>query len=367
MSNIHAHEKGSALLIAAIIVLIAGLASVGIVYHLQSVTRETQEEQTIIRMKHVIHALSVYYQRYGRIPCPADPNATMEGSPIDPGPPFGAERGSGASGTAAGDCATTELEDGIVPFRTLGLTEEDAKDAWGNYLTLHVSQQSASTNAEAAAWFAANPGAGVSDLCRVKYVWKDPGKTNWYLQQALQCCVDSSSGNGSLTVVNAGGIDVTGVPTGGGGRMSDINSDAPAVSIHPPYTLPNPPALVLISHGRNGMGAYTGAGTNARTPTTGTSTYEAHNASGNLPIWDGKFYRLPRTDEAGSSYFDDIVMFETLSQLYAEVGNNVGGGCSFQPGCPPISISQAIANGFTDGVKGVVPGFKDLNGNPCPP
>ena len=335
-------SKGSALVVVAIVLLIAGLAGIGLLYSVQSVTRETQEEQTAVKLRHVIRAFSVYYQRYSRVPCPANPNST------DVNPPFGTERGSGADGTAVGDCPLIPDEDGIVPFKTLGMAEDDAKDAWGRYFTYHVNQSSSWSAAEAGQYIAAYPNVKVSDLCRVKNIWVAPGglDDNYYPKQALACCIDPAAG---IRIVNGSGADVTGLPSVSTDRFAPQKDPAPS-SISLPYTLRNPPAIVLISHGRNGMGAYLGTGTHSRSPIGGTSAGEIANASGDTG--NTVFVKMPRT-EAPSSYFDDIVMFETLSSLYAEAGGNSGGDCSFYPGCPAVPVVGNRHN-------------LDLYGNHCP-
>jgi len=312
--------------VTALVVLFAGLLGLSLLYSLQSSTREKQEERTAVKMHHLVNALSVYYQRYSRVPCPADPDTAAVN------PPFGAERGSGVDGTAVGDCPLVAEEDGIVPFRTLGFSEEDIRDAWGRYFTYHVNQSSNWSAAEAEQYVAAFPNVKVIDLCRVRNIWVAPGgmRDNTSLQQALACCMDPAA---SIRIVNRNGADVTGLPPVTPDRFAPQEAPVLPSSINLPYTLPNPPAIVLISHGRNGMGAYLGTGTHSRAPVGGTSAGEIANASGDKG--NTVFVDMPRT-ESPSGYFDDIVIFKTLPSLYAEVGGNSGGACSFSPGCPAV-------------------------------
>jgi hypothetical protein len=366
--NTRTGKKGSALLLAAIAILIAGLATAGILYSLESVTRETQEEKTIYKMHHVIHAFSVYVQKNQRLPCPADPNASGGSG----GEPFGTERGSAATGgLGSGSCdQTTDLGDGIVPFKTLGLNEDDAKDGWGRYFTYHGNQTNLMNSADAASWLSANKNAPVDQICRVKDVWMDSSKpgTWWYPQVVTACCLDPTIG---MRVVNAAGQSVTAIP-GTGGNTGPAHTNVPIPALKAPYTLAAPPAIVLISHGRNGIGAYLGTGTHARmgrdpilaTFSAATSNGEQSNAEGDL-LNHTTFYLEPRT-EGSANYFDDIVMSESLPSLYAEVGNNNGSGpgCNWNPGCPPIPVAQAIANGFTNGQTPSP--MQDVYGNNCP-
>ena len=82
---------------------------------------ETATQQEMIDVK---TALAAYAHRNYRIPCPADPAA--------PAANLGSEGELGSDNK----CANTK---GILPFKELGLTEEAAKDEWGNYLTYKVS------------------------------------------------------------------------------------------------------------------------------------------------------------------------------------------------------------------------------------
>ncbi|MEZ0259722.1 MAG: hypothetical protein ACAH80_01850 [Alphaproteobacteria bacterium] len=342
MKNTNTGTKGSALVLTAIVILVAGLAGVGFLYSMRSTTRETQEEETIVKMNKVIHALSVYYQRYGRVPCPADPDTTPVAG-VDP--PYGAERGSGTSGTASGSCSTTtSLQDGIVPFKTIGLMEEDIKDAWGRYLTYHMNTLVSLSAADAASYLAANPNFKVHDLCRVKDVWVDRGcgtNCNWYPQQTMACCQKASNG---LTITNSAGSDVTGNTTSpGNSEYGNHHAPAPIPSINT-YSIPIQPAMILISHGANGVGAYVGTGTTVRSSTTGASAGEIANATGSSG--NTAFVQMPRM-ESSSYYFDDIVIFETMSTLYGDVGNNSTDGCNFQPGCPPVPVASAFTNAWS--------------------
>ena len=230
-------SKGSALVVTAMVVLMAGLIGLSLLYSLQSATREKQEEQTAVKMHHLIHALSGYYQRYSRVPCPADPDTAAVN------PPFGAERGSGVDGTAVGDCPLVAEEDGIVPFKTLGLNEDDIRDAWGRYFTYHVNQSSSWSAAEAAQYIAAYPSVKVIDLCRLKKIWVAPGglHDNYYPQQALACCLDPAA---SIRIVNGSGADVTGLPSVTPDRFAPQKDPALPSSIsHPIHCRTRPPSF----------------------------------------------------------------------------------------------------------------------------
>ena len=74
----------------------------------------TQERQSRIAI-----ALSDYLQTYGRLPCPGNLAGDLQSAGREVGPP----------------CAAQE---GILPYRTLGLNPLDVYDGWGNLFTYAV-------------------------------------------------------------------------------------------------------------------------------------------------------------------------------------------------------------------------------------
>lgn len=203
-------EKGSMLIIMAILVLIGGLALAGTVSLLRPVDREAQEAITHQKMDQIMTALSVYAKRNGRLPCPAEPDQGVSAQP------FGAERGSGPNGEAPeGSCSGT-TEFGIVPFRTLGLSEDVARDGWKNFMSYYA------------------PDSGLF--------------------------------------------------------------------------LPSGPAVVLVSHGRNGHGVYLDDGTRAKMGII--SALESENAND-----DATFVSRLRNDADSDEYFDDMIAMRTGAEL----------------------------------------------------
>jgi competence protein ComGC len=78
--------------------------------------------QSRLKIDRVLNAVSAYALQYNRVPCPADPNVSQEEN---------RGQGRGACGGA--------LSYGIIPYRDLGLSQEDAQDAFGYYMTYVVS------------------------------------------------------------------------------------------------------------------------------------------------------------------------------------------------------------------------------------
>ena len=130
---------------------------------------------------------------------------------------------------------------GLIPFTDLGLTREMALDGWDNFFSYQVSV----------------------------------APNNWTLTASF----------------NAGST---------GGIISSNRNAGGAVT-----QIANNTVVVIISHGRNGSGAYTVKGTRNALPPAGTD--ELANTNGNLPAtkWKREF-----TDSAAATggLFDDVVM-----------------------------------------------------------
>src|SRR5690606_18359919 len=247
---------------------------------------------------------SEYALNNGRLPCPADPANTGAT------PPYGYPRNSwpplvaGGPPNALNAChnvpsntvwnGTTHGPDyvGILPFRTLGLTEDQVTDAWGNLMTYAVSPA-----------LAQDMNAGtthmVHDHCRsiswTGAVWRSGGDV-MNRRKAMLCCS-----------YDAGHRDVAGTP-------GSINSDIvvrdalagnPIFSgYHQPFSTyaysgtdansmddgndPSWPwdtwygntqmiAYTIVSHGRNGDGAFVRGSATQRPVTANPLAEESEN------------------------------------------------------------------------------------------
>ncbi len=162
------NNQGFTLFLVPVILLFVGLF---LAETLQKAEVKTfyEEVQTQSTMERVEKVLAAYAHRNNRVPCPADPS-------VAPGTAsFGQEENGG---TRAAPCL---VQEGIVPFRTLGLTESDIKDEWGNYLTYAISQAFAR---EPEFKFASYPAGGEpADLLPIGYESGDEADIGSY--QAL--------------------------------------------------------------------------------------------------------------------------------------------------------------------------------------
>lgn len=118
-------------IVLGILALIAGAGLSMAAGALRAADRVTTEE----RLNTIKFALDSYAATYGYLPCPA--NRTLAATTSN----FGMEERSGATCTATppGTVASGNVWIGAVPVRTLGLPDPYASDAWGNKLTYATS------------------------------------------------------------------------------------------------------------------------------------------------------------------------------------------------------------------------------------
>ena len=181
---------------------------------------DTQKQLNVIN-----EALLGFAVANGRLPCPA--------SPATPNTTAGA-------GTENKPAATCALNEGVLPWATLGIAETDA---WGRRFTYRVS-----------AAFADDPAGGLL----ASFLLTD---------------------NGNITVTNG--------PVNGNVNMTTTS------------------VAVVVSHGKNGAGAYQSNGTQLA---VGTGD-ELENANGNSTFVS----RLPDPD------FDDLLVWITPNVLKARM------------------------------------------------
>lgn len=172
----------------------------------------------------------------GRLPCPAD------GSIAD---------GASTAGQEIANCdnsAATKLSYGVVPWATLGVP---ATDAWGrrfSYRVAPVFADSIGTTFTTTAISDFNSRSSLSSAA-----------------QATTCTPSPTPTQSSIALCTVGNLSVY--------TRSDSTRTASSVATFV--------AAVVISHGKNGYGARTPAGTVFSAPASGTDEYQ--NADGGHP------------------------------------------------------------------------------------
>lgn len=332
-------ELGVALMVAAL--LTAGAVSYAIPTIKAAKVMESQN-----KIKQIQTALHAYVMANYRLPCPANPDTTPPGAAPN-NPPFGYERGSGTDGSLTpGTCndgaGAPVLTSGIVPFRTLGLSEEDVVDGFGNFFTYNVSQvftQDPNANLPvyascrtldwmyedgtntsmlrnrnpAKARFCCPDRVGNSDI---DLDWKVVNENNVYVLTASASGVDTPPANATSRSDNAGlYANVNQIYPA---SLGDIGSQAGALPADEKAT---GIAYILISHGEQGGVAWN-VKTGNRFPAREPASFDGLNDSADRVIYD---LTAPRRATGGLLINDDIVAWETQENILASIGQS----CAF--------------------------------------
>ncbi len=304
-------ERGAVLLLVAVLVLFVGILMTFGLDGFQTQDVQDRIYRTKFREDFLIRELSAYVQRTNSLPCPADPAIA---------------RATAAFGTQRAVCNTVPLSEGIVPYRTLGLSEFDAVDGWGRFMTYRISPVLAINKAVIPAMGV--PGRVIYDRCR-RFPWFDhtaaAAPHNTFPEKATFCCppidIAGLDGTSDLRVLN-----------NAGGALAAANIGRPAGPGAPDYadldtstafsTLPAIPnnqdlfAVAIISHGSNGIGAFVEGGGRLGVPSAAAGADEQENFDNDIDI-----VSHAENLATGPNYFDDIVIWRTQTTLMGELNN----------------------------------------------
>jgi type II secretory pathway pseudopilin PulG len=270
----------------AIVVVIIGLFIASGLAAYQAVSGTSGQTQTRRKLEHAEKMLALYVIEHGCLPCPA--NGTLATSNANAGL---ATRSTGTtySGTGTAGCLADGEEctqaNGVLPWRNLGLREEEVTDGWGSRFRYIV--------ASAATWTA--PGA--------------PGTT----------CPEPDRLAETLGMVRCG---VQYFPTG---NISVLNADTDSATGETTTA-----AYAIISSGPDkslAINQSTGTVTSGKfgqTATAGTNDFnEAENTDGDaVVIWGNA------NDISGVQHFDDLVRVGNAATLILRCGPGACGNPS---------------------------------------
>lgn len=284
MDRVHARRQSGLALIAVAGVMIVVALSLFAISMLDRGQRQLRiHADAAPRMAVLDAALARFVQIHRRLPCPA--------------------RGTLASGVAGagtesinlttGQCSPTTQLDGVVPWVTLGLSENDALDAWQGRISYRVQ-----------------PSLASNLLNLMNMSWCDPlGDTSGAVGPASPCapapCTSASCMHPD-TYLYSKGLPVQ--DTGG----AWLSRPSPPRSGPPPPS--NGAAYVLISHGANRAGAYNAAGKlQAGDPVAGAQ--EASNRNG-VALTAATVFVAPSPSGAPApEYFDDLLSHPGLATV----------------------------------------------------
>ena len=287
------NQAGSALIaVAALLMLLGVFVSLGI-DSFKVKTPQDKAFETNRKMQIIARQLSSFVQLNNRLPCPSNPLTTYNSSSF---------------GFSTVTCSTLASSNGVIPFRTLGLPDSFALDAWGNPFLYAASP------------FATNPAANTSihAYCRTNEHWvfgitgSCATRYNVNIPKARFCCPDTTSPTADDIRIQRKDGSFLGRTRVNTNMAASADNNGINASALPAPTTPHQiesPAYVLISFGSNGGvndGALTGD--------------EAENADADLDFVD-RYRDVAST----ANFFDDIVLYRTQYQVMAEINS---GSCA---------------------------------------
>ena len=275
-----ASVRGFTLVEILIVVVILGLIMAMAAMLLRSVSVTQKRSLTASRMANVEAAIVQFVMQQKRLPCPADGTQSSAAG--------GLEMWTGP----AGACSTQQ--NGVVPWRSLGISASDILDGWDRRMTYRVHAALVAANAmdlSSCDPAGTGPAVGTPAVCNASCTSTTPATCtppSTYLQ------------NKGLPVKNVSGTDLM-FPNGN-----------PAGS--PPFT---GAAYVVISHGESGGGAYLDTGILA----AGTSTDGTEEQKNYATLNVGAYYVDDAPSEvAGATHFDDVVLRPSVLAVATKAG-----------------------------------------------
>lgn len=290
MKQISKQSGFSLLELSIVLVIFAVLLVTSIAVALQS-SIKAKYNATTENLDNIERALTIFLAVNGRLPCPASPVQQMNNNT------FGAERiiTSSQPATCATDATSgitsitsnNEIQYyGVVPVRSLGLTDNAMFDGWGNRIGYAVQRA---------------------------YINNHTTNTS---------CISATTtpSNSSATAYQCFRGQASGSNTGGGGTITINDENSTSVTQDTVY--------VVISYGENGYGAYErsadvnvdggGAnGPNSDRNTLPTSTLET-----------GNFLSTTYIDAPKSSRYDDILRFGTRNLMIFNCNKYANNACN---------------------------------------
>ena len=250
---------GFTLIEMGIVLVVVGLLLSGGLVAVAPVIASTKASETNQHLDRIEQALNLYVIRYGCLPCPADGSAGTAGGSA--GSSAGAYTSKCLTDVASGATCSITNGNAVVPWGTLGLSQNDVTDGWGNLISYVVDGTLA-------------------------------------LNSTSMKRTGSEYPDGTLVVRDA-------TPT----TTVLINSTA---------------AYVLISHGPDSSNARTAGGV-TRTNTNGaTNLVQEHNGAG-LCTAASPCHQDQPYDASGADKFDDIVRWRPAALIIQFCGTNACG------------------------------------------
>lgn len=258
--------KGFTLIEIAVVLVVAGFILAMGVRLLGAGMTQQQRHATSVRLDAIETSLATFVTQHQRLPCPAD------GSKRSDDPVAGLEVRD-----AFGDCG--DQARGVVPWRTLGVGEQDATDGFFGRITYRVGPGLSRNGAMNLA--TCDPAGSAAAIGTAPFQRCDPA-----------CATGAPGLPGICTSVTAAlagrGLEVRGA---GGAVLANPATGSGA-------------AYVLVSHGPNRGGGYGSEGVLQEAVMEPGVGELQNRASGALAAY---YASLPPSDAEGPAHFDDFV------------------------------------------------------------
>lgn len=297
MTESRRKSRGFSLVEVAIVLAILGFV---LAIGLQATGTYLSQERrkvSLARIAGLDVALANYVAVQGRLPCPAD-------GALPPGDAnLGLERRA-ADGTCLVVAGTPIMNRGVVPWVTLGLTENEALDGWNTRISYRTVSAVAVPPAATNFGFTSNRALDATGC--------DPGGTGARALLALGApaqSVETCAAACTLATLAACTSPANFI-VGRGLNVRDNVAPAGTPLMDP--AAGTGAAYVLISHGENRGGGYDPVGT-LQTGSPPNGALEGPNV--NNQALPAAFIDAPFNDSDGAARFDDIVSRPTLMTL----------------------------------------------------
>lgn len=266
--------------IVVVIVILAVLIAMAAALT-RGVNAAQKRSLTVTRLAGVDAALVQFVSQQRRLPCPA--NGTLESG--------NANAGIEMRDLVANVCSPANQQNGVVPWRALGLSEADATDGWDRRLTYRIDPALAQANAMNMSWCdPAGTEAGASPAAC------NTGCTN----STLANCTPPSR------FLNTRGLQV--------------RNKAGTVLMDPTATPHTGAAYVVVSAGESGGGAYLNSG-QLGVSTVGDGTEELKNYASLPYAGPATYYVDDSLSEVNdTTHFDDLVSRPPLLGVINKAG-----------------------------------------------
>ena len=279
-------QAGFSLLELAIVLIISGIM---LKFGLQAYAGYAEQEYreiTKTRMAAIEEALVSYVQRNRRLPCPADGTLAMTHNDS------GKERLAASPSTTS--CASAN-QNSVVPWRELGIPHEVATDGWRRRITYRVFNGATGFTRNIASG-SATDGMNMTE-CRAS-------ATN-NVALVADACPTASPYRAPIAFIENKGFEVRDGTTPGNPLRHPNTATVNAGGA----------VFVLISHGKDGAGAYTPTGAKLPNPTGALQLANVNHTAA--------AYRMAQQNEnpsAGANFFDDIVLAPTIHAIAVRAG-----------------------------------------------